>query len=81
MATPALIVVVSVALLTLLALTATVLVLLAHLRRLGATLARMRTELEPTLESLGADAEVTRAELDRVADAATRLTASREHRR
>jgi L-aminopeptidase/D-esterase-like protein len=77
-ATPAVIVVVSVALLTLVALGATVAALLAHLRRLSTTLGRMREELDPTLQALAADAEVTRAELERVSDAAARIPDSRE---
>jgi hypothetical protein len=69
-ATPAVIVVVSVALLTLLALGLVVVVLLSHLHRLTATLGRLRDELDPALEALTADAEVTRAELERVSRAA-----------
>lgn len=70
MATPALVVVLSVALLTLLALGLTVLALLKHVRGLTTTVARMRTDLEPTLAALAADAEVTRAELERVSQTA-----------
>ncbi|MBW3658944.1 MAG: hypothetical protein KY457_09920 [Actinobacteria bacterium] len=69
MATPALIVVISVALLTLVVLASTIAVLVGHLRRLSATLSQMKQELEPSLSSLAADAEVTRAELERVSDA------------
>jgi hypothetical protein len=69
-ATPALIVVLSVALLTLVALGLTVLSLLRHLKGLTATLSRMRDELQPSLSALAADAEVTRAELERVSETA-----------
>ena len=68
MATPALIVVISVALLTLVLLALTVAVLVGHLKRLSATLSQMKNDLEPSLASLAADAEVTRAELERVSD-------------
>lgn len=81
MATPALIVVISVALLTLVALGTTVVVLLGHLRRLTATLSRMQSDLEPSLASLATDAEVTRAELERVSDAAARLSDARDGHR
>lgn len=68
-ATPALIVVISVALLTLVVLALTIAVLVGHLKRLSGTLTQMRTDLEPSLAALAADAEVTRAELERVSDA------------
>ena len=68
MATPALIVVISVALLTLVVLALTVAVLVGHLKRLSATVSQMKQDLEPSLSSLAADAEVTRAELERVSD-------------
>lgn len=81
MATPALIVVVSVALLSLLALGLTVLTLLRHLRGLTATLAQVQQDLEPSLTALAADADVTRAELERVAAATDALAEQRRDRR
>lgn len=76
MATPALIVVISVALLTLVVLALTIAVLVGHLKRLSATLTQMRADLEPSLASLAADAEVTRAELERVSDSVSGAEAS-----
>ncbi|MBW3620899.1 MAG: hypothetical protein KY461_11685 [Actinobacteria bacterium] len=69
MATPALIVVISVALLTLVVLALTIAVLVGHLKRLSATITQMKSDLEPSLSALAADAEVTRVELERVSDA------------
>jgi hypothetical protein len=80
-ATPALIVVISVALLTLVALAITVLLLLGHLRKLTGTLSRMRQDLDPSLTALNADAEVTRAELERVSSAAAQLSDQRHGHR
>lgn len=77
MATPALIVVISVALLTLVVLALTIAVLIGHLKRLTASLSQMRSDLEPSLASLAADAEVTRAELERVSDSVSGADASR----
>lgn len=73
MAMPALIVVVTVALATLVALGLTVVYLLRHLKRLTVTLRGMQEQLDPTLRQLSQDAEVTSAELSRVAEAAERL--------
>ena len=73
MAAPAVIVVVTVALATVVALGLTVVYLLRHLRTLTTTLGEMRDQLEPTLTQLSADAEVTQAELARVSEAAERL--------
>lgn len=73
MATPALIVVVTVALATLLALGLTVLYLLQHLKRLTQTLRGMQEQLDPTLRQLDHDTAITSAELSRVAEAAERL--------
>lgn len=73
MATPAVIVVITVALATLLALGLTVVYLLRHLKRLTATLRTMQQQLDPTLQQLSRDAEVTSAELSRVSAAAERL--------
>ena len=72
-ATPAVIVVVTVALATLLALGLTVVYLLRHLKRLTVTLKGMQEQLDPTLQRLSRDAEITSAELARVAEAAERL--------
>lgn len=80
MATPALIVVVTVALLTLVALGFTILVLVRHLRGLSTTLTQMQDDLAPTLDRLAADAEVTRAELERVSESTARLSDSRDRR-
>lgn len=77
MATPALVVVVTVALGTLLALGLTVLYLLQHLKRLTASLRGMQERLDPALRQLGRDAEVTSAELARVSAAAERLRTDR----
>lgn len=77
LATPAVIVVVTVALLTLVALGLMVLAMMRHLRGLSATLARMQNDLGPTLDRLAADAEVTRTELERVSDRAARLDEGR----
>lgn len=74
MATPALLVVVTVALLTLLALGLTIVHLLRHLRRLTGTLRSLQERVDPQLEQLGRDAGVTQAELARVAEAAERLS-------
>lgn len=73
MATPALLVVVTVALATLLALGLTVVYLLRHLKRLTLTLRSMQEQLDPTLRQLNHDTAVTSAELARVAEAAERL--------
>lgn len=69
---------ITVALLTLVALGLTVVFLLGHLKRLTATLTRVADQLQPTLEELSRDTAVTQAELQRVADAAQRLTSERE---
>lgn len=73
MATPALVVVITVALATLLALGLTIVYLLQHLKRLTLTLRGMQEELDPTLRQLNHDTQVTSAELSRVAEAAERL--------
>ena len=73
MATPAVIVVVSVALLTLLALGVTVLVLLQHVKGLTGTVRTMQEELEPALERLSHKTAITQQELERVSDSAARL--------
>lgn len=80
MATPAVIVVVTVALATLVALGLTVVYLLQHLKRLTVTLRGMQEQLDPTLRQLSRDAEVTSAELARVAEAAEQLGEGRRHR-
>jgi hypothetical protein len=56
---------------------ATIVVVSTHLKHLGGTLRTVREEVEPELERLRVAAEVTRAELDRVGDAADELSASR----
>lgn len=70
MATPAVIVVISVAVLTILVLGATVLMLLARLRELAGTVTELRDDLQPGLASLREATEVARLELERVSDAA-----------
>lgn len=77
MATPALIVVVTVALATLVVLGVTIVYLLQHLKRLTATLRGLQEQLDPTLQQLGRDAEITSAELGRVSAAAERLGGNR----
>lgn len=72
-ALPAVIVVITVAVLTLLILGATVLMLLARLRELAGTVTELRDDLQPGLESLRAASEVARDELERVSDAASDL--------
>lgn len=76
MATPALIVVITVALLSLVVLALTVAVLVGHLKRLSATLSTLKADLEPSLASLAADAEVTRAELERVSGSVSGIEGS-----
>lgn len=73
MATPAVIVVVTIAVLTLLVLGGTVLMLLARLRELAGTVTELRDDLQPSLASLKDAAEVARTELERVSDAASDL--------
>lgn len=75
MATPALIVVVTVALLTLVALGVTVLVLLQHVRALMGAVRSMRDELSPALEQLSRDTQITQRELQRVSESASELRA------
>lgn len=75
MATPAVIVVVSVALLSLLALGAVVLLLLQQVKGLTGTIRKMQDELEPALEKLSRDTEVTQHELQRVSESAAQLQA------
>jgi predicted PurR-regulated permease PerM len=77
-ATPAIIVVVSIAVLTIFALGLTLVYLLTHLRRLTSNLRQMQTTLQPTLQSLARDTEVTRRELERVSQAAAQLQEERE---
>lgn len=78
MATPAVVVVVTVALLSLLALGLTVIALLRHLKGLAATLRGVQEQLAPALEQLSEDTAVTQAELARVSEAAERLQEQRE---
>lgn len=73
MATPAVIVVVTVALATLVALGLTIVYLLQHLRTMTATLRDLQDRLDPTLQQLSRDAEITSAELARVSQAAGQL--------
>ncbi|MFP5308527.1 MAG: hypothetical protein ACLGIR_02995 [Actinomycetes bacterium] len=80
MATPAIVVVVTVAITSLAALAITLAVLLGHLKRLTATLKEMQQGLAPSLSKLSDDAAVTQRELARVSDAAERLRAQRERR-
>jgi hypothetical protein len=72
-ALPAVIVVITVAVLTLLILGGTVLMLLARLRELAGTVTELRDDLQPGLESLRAASEVARGELERVSEAASDL--------
>lgn len=78
MATPALIVVITIALVSVAALTLAVVVLLGQLKRLTATVADLQIRLEPALDRLSRDAEVTQRELERISAAAARLQ-DREH--
>lgn len=73
MALPAVIVVITVAVVTLLVLGGTVLMLLARLRELAGTVTELRDDLQPGLVDLRAATEVARAELERVSDAASDL--------
>ena len=73
MALPALIVVITVAVVTLLVLGGTVLMLLARLRELAGTVTELRDDLQPGLADLRAATEVARIELERVSDAASDL--------
>lgn len=77
MAQPALIVVVTVAIVTLGALTFALAVLARELKGLLATLRRMQETLEPSLTALSRDVEVTQRELERVSDAAGRIGSRR----
>ncbi len=75
MSTVTVVVLVVVAVLTVLALGATVLVLVGHLRRLITSLEQLRDDLNPALDRLTRDAEMTRrelAEVSRRADAVRR---------
>lgn len=56
-----------------LAVAATIVVLVTHLKHLTATLSEVRDELQPELERLGAASEVARQELERVSDAASEI--------
>lgn len=69
-ALPAVIVVITVAVVTLLVLGGTVLMLLARLRELAGTVAELRDDLQPGLVRLREATEVARGELERVSDAA-----------
>lgn len=73
MATPAAIVVVTIAITTLAALAMGLVLLLRHLQGLLATLRSVQQDLEPTLTALRADVEVTQRELERVSEAAAQL--------
>jgi hypothetical protein len=72
-ALPAVIVVITVAVVTLLVLGGTVLMLLARLRELAGTVTELRDDLQPGLVDLRAATEVARTELERVSDAASDL--------
>lgn len=73
MATPAVIVVVSVALVVLLALALVIVALLRHVRALTGILRSLQEDMTPELESLAQATMVTQHELERVADRAIRL--------
>lgn len=66
---------------TVLAVIATIAVVTTHLKHLAQTLKAVRTDVEPELERLQAAADVARAELGRVSDAAGELREQREARR
>ena len=75
MATPALIVVITVAVLTVVVLAGTILSLLQQVKTLTKTLNTMRSDLEPALEKLQADTAIAQAELERINEAASELSA------
>lgn len=77
MATPALVILVTIAAVSVGAIAVAVIFLLQHLKSLAATLRRLQDELQPALEQLARDAEVTQRELERVSDAASRLSDER----
>lgn len=73
MATPALIVVITVALVTLGTLALTILFLVGQLKVLAATVRQLREDLDPALERLSQDAAITRTELERIGQATSEL--------
>ena len=73
MATPAVIVVVTVALVSLVVLVVTVLFLLTQVRMLTASLKELRAALEPTLNDLSAETEEAQRRVERVSAQAARL--------
>lgn len=77
MATPALVVVVTIGAISVGAIAVAIIFLLQHLKSLAATLREVQTELQPALEQLARDAEVTQRELERVSEAASRLSEDR----
>lgn len=80
MSVPTLVVVATVALLSVLALGLVLLALVGHVRRLMSGVLELRDELEPTVRRLVGDAEVTRRELEAVTTAAERLRGGRTDR-
>ncbi|MDX1620039.1 MAG: hypothetical protein R3320_03555 [Nitriliruptorales bacterium] len=74
MATPALVVLVTVGAVSVGAIAVAVIFLLQHLKSLAATLRDVNEELQPALEQLAKDAAVTQRELERVSEAAARLS-------
>lgn len=77
MSTPTIVVLVTVAVVSVVALGVTLLALGQYLRGLTTTLERLRDELDPVLTQLSEDAEVTARELERVSEAADELRRSR----
>lgn len=77
MATPALVVLVTVGAVSVGAIAVAVIFLLQHLKSLAATLRDVNEELQPALQQLAKDAEVTQRELERVSESASRLAEDR----
>ncbi|MDX1657336.1 MAG: DUF948 domain-containing protein [Nitriliruptorales bacterium] len=73
MAVPALVVLVTVGVVSLGAIAVAVIFLLQHLKSLAETLREVNEELQPALEQLARDTEVTRRELERVSESASQL--------
>ena len=78
---PAWITIVVVVVLTTFALLTVVMMLLTHLRELAQSISTIRDDLQPRLEALRAQAEVTRTELASVQEAGDELADQRDRRR
>lgn len=74
MATPALIVVITVAVTTLVALAVVVLLLVRRVRELASSLRQVQQELEPGLETLSREASVIQDELQRLSEQTQQVT-------